>query len=70
MKLFGKCLWHNWIYKEVYYDCSDICIWSNGTNYYRQCKDCIKTQIRSDYEYTYHTTKDNYTINLFKKEGK
>jgi len=36
----SKCLWHNWKYKDTYYDCSTICMWSNGTVKYRKCKDC------------------------------
>jgi len=66
MKLFGKCIWHNWVCKEVYYDCSDICFWSSGTEYYRQCKDCGLTQ-KKKYEGEYCDTRDKYIINLFEK---
>ncbi len=40
MRIFNKCLWHNWEYKSLYHDCSDICIWSSSTTHYRRCKDC------------------------------
>jgi len=30
MKIFNYCLWHNWEFKTVYYDCADICFWSSG----------------------------------------
>jgi hypothetical protein len=68
MKIFNKCLWHNWIYIEKYYDCSDICIWSSGTEYYRQCKDCKETQKRKYYKEEYEKTTDEYITNLFKDE--
>jgi len=68
MKLFGQCLWHSWDYKSIYYDCSDICIWSNGTEYYRQCKHCGETQKRKYYEDCYTKTTDINIIKLFKKD--
>lgn len=40
MKIFGICLWHRWVYREEYFDYSDICFWSSGTIYYRKCKCC------------------------------
>jgi hypothetical protein len=64
VKLFNKCLWHDWVYKSVYYDCSDICFWSSGTEYYRQCKDCKETQkLNND---IYVKTTDKFIINQFK----
>jgi len=69
MKIFGICLWHNWNNIEKYYDCSDICIWSSGTEYYRQCKCCNETQRKTYYEDNYKKTTDGFVLNLFKKEG-
>ena len=46
MRLFGKCIWHRWRYKIVAYDYTDICVWSNGIEKYRQCEDCGITQIK------------------------
>ena len=40
MTLFNYCLWHNWKFRTVYYDCSNICFWSSGFEKYRRCKDC------------------------------
>jgi len=65
MKLFGKCLFHKWKYKEVYYDCSDICLWSSGTEYYRQCEHCKLTQTKSYYEKEYKNTTKKYILDLF-----
>ena len=67
MMILGKCLWHNWVYLEKYYDCSDICIWSSGTEYYRQYKDCKETQIRAYYEDEYKTTTAKRALNIFKE---
>jgi len=68
MMILGKCLWHNWVYLEKYYDCSDICIWSSGTEYYRQCKDCKETHKRIYYEKDYTKTTDDFILNLFKEK--
>jgi len=67
MRFLGKCFWHNWTYTEKYYDCSNICIWSSGTEYYRQCKDCKKTQKRGYYEEAYKDTHEKHILKLFKK---
>lgn len=53
MRLFGKCIWHRWKKKSIYYDCFDICIWSSGTVHYRKCKDCGILEDRKYYEKTY-----------------
>ena len=68
MKIFGICLWHNWTYIEKYFDCSDICIWSSGTEYYRQCKNCKETHKRKYYQEDYAKTADGIILNLFKSE--
>jgi hypothetical protein len=68
MKILGICLWHEWEYKSYYFDCSNICIWSSGTEYYRQCKCCKLTQKRRYYQENYSNTTDKFIINKFKKE--
>jgi len=49
MIIFNYCLFHNWVYSEKYYDCSDICFWSSITVYYRECKDCKKREEKLHY---------------------
>ena len=40
MKIFGKCLWHNFKHSSTYHDCSDMCMWSSKHVYYKECVDC------------------------------
>ncbi len=46
MQLFGICIVHDWMIESIYYDCSDICMWSSGTMHYRKCRHCGKTEQR------------------------
>jgi len=50
MQLFGKCLFHRFERFNVYYDCSDICFWSSGTEEYKFCKDCHVSFSKSSYD--------------------
>jgi Zn ribbon nucleic-acid-binding protein len=68
MKLFGTCIWHKWWYIEKYFDCSDVCIWSSGTEYYRQCVHCGVTQKKKYYETDFHDTHDKEIKQYFKEE--
>lgn len=63
MKILGICLWHRWKTKSIYYDCSDICIWSSGTVTYRECKDCgVKQERRwNEEEWSESTTEIDWT---------
>ena len=57
MKLFNKCLWHNWKYTSKHYDYTDICLWSSGSVDYRECLDCGRKEQKRYHEKEYKVNK-------------